>query len=428
MKILIITDKYYPKPLANAICVQKVADCFIRVGHSVDILAYRDTKIKGEGVYNNCNVYYITPDIRNRLYNYAFNFPDSPYAKPFQTIATFMNRLGKLIMLPFTPLYSFGFPLRLKYKIEQLHKTEKYDLIISVFQPFEAALAGYWFKKSHRDTPLCLYTLDTFINQKYSFLTKLPNRNQWLYKFLEKSDFFIYMRSRIKEYDKSWFAKWQNKMICADIPLMIPINNLKAKQVSTNIQWVYAGSLEVPHYQTDDLIKIFLIISKNSEHQLSFYARGVQADKLKSYEEKTKGKIQVPGYVSHNKLAEIYSEASILVSIKYTDQISAKIFEYMSYGKKIVHISGTPDDPNVEYLRHYSKAIILTPYKDSIEKCAEQLRKWLDSWTEEKENIPVDYSYFEMNKPEYTAKLILTQYGVFERRRNNEKIYKEYYE
>lgn len=409
MKILIITDKYYPKPLANAVCVQKIADCFIRMGHNVDILAYKDTMVKGENIHNNCKVYYITPDIRNRLYNYAFNFPDSPYAKPFQAIATFMNRLGKLIMLPFSPLYSVGFPLRLKQRIEKLHKAKNYDLIISVYQPFEAALAGYWFKKSHNDIPFCLYTLDTFINQKYSFLAKKSNRNKWLYKFLNEYDVFIYMRSRIKEYDKPWFAKWKKKMIYTDIPLMIPINNLKGKQISTNIQWVYAGSLDVPHYQTDDLIKIFSIVSKNSNHKLSFYARGAQADKLKLYEKKTEGKIQVPGYVSHDELMEIYSKADVLVSIKYSDQISAKIFEYMSYGKKIVHISGTPDDPDVAYLRHYSKAIVLTPYKDPIKTCAKQLSEWLDSWTEEKENMPIDYSYFEMNRPEYTAEIILEQ-------------------
>lgn len=417
MKILIITDKYFPKPLANAICMQKVADSFVQMGHSVDILAFKDIGIKGEDIYNNCHVYYIVPDIRNRLYNYVFNFPNSPYAKIFQRIATFMNRLGKLIMLPFYPVYSFGFPLRLKHKIEKLHKNNKYDLIISVYQPFEAALAGYWFKKSHKDIPFCLYTLDTFINQKYSFWARKSNRNKWLYKFLNESDEFIYMRSRVKEYDKPWFENWRHKMRYSDIPLMTPVNRLTgAEQTSEKEKWVYAGSLDMPHYKTDDLIEIFLKISEEHDRQLLFYSRGKNADKLKSYENETKGKIRVPGYVSHDELMKIYSEANILVSIKYSDQISAKIFEYMSYGKKIIHISGTPDDPNAEYIRHYSKGIVLTPYKDSIEECASQLTEWLDSWTEEKENLSIDYSYFEMNRPEYTAELILNAV----RRRENE--------
>ena len=409
MKILIITDKYFPKPLANAICMQKVADSFIQMGHNVDILAYRDTKIKGEDTYNNCKIYYITPDIRNRLYNYSFNFPDSPYAKMFQKLATYMNRLGKVIMFPFFPVYSFGFPLRLKHRIEKLYRKEKYDLIISVYQPFEAALAGYWFKKAHKDISFCLYTLDTFINQKYSFLARNSNRNKWLYNFLSESDAFIYMRSRINEYDKPWFKNWQNKMFYADIPLMTPVDCLfSSEHISEEEKWVYAGSLDMPHYKTEDLIEIFLRVSDASDRQLLFYSRGEQAEKIKTYEEKTKGKIRVPGYVSHDELMKIYSEASVLISLKYSDQISAKIFEYMSYGKKIIHISGTPDDPNAEYIKHYAKGIVLAPYKDSIEICVKQLTAWLDSWTEEKEKMPVDYSYFDMNRPEYTSELILS--------------------
>lgn len=81
MNILILADKYFPIPLANAICAQKIADVLISHGHNVDILAYKDSLINGENVYNKCNITYISPDFRTQLFYYAKNFPNIFFQK-----------------------------------------------------------------------------------------------------------------------------------------------------------------------------------------------------------------------------------------------------------------------------------------------------------------------------------------------------------
>lgn len=409
MNILILTDKYFPTPLANSICAQNIADVLINSGHKVDILAYRDSGIIGEKSYNGCNVTYITPDLRTRLFYYSKNFPNGRFSKIAESVAKLFNRAKKLIMLPLFPMYSFYFPLRIYQRIIKMHIKRKYDLIVSVFTPFDSAVAGYWFKKRYPKIKWCLYSLDTFINQRYSFLNKKGNTNNyWLPKFLDKCDLFIYMRSRKKEYFDKYFDKWKSKMKPCDIPLMTTNPIVMKSNLSNDIeQWVYAGSLGAPHYITDDLIDIFLSLNDGKMRELHFYSSGDSFEKLKKIRDSSQSKVICNSYVAHDELMRVYQIAHVLVSVKYSNQISAKIFEYMSYGKRIVHISGTPDDPNAEYVRKYAKGIVLTPYKDTIKTCTKQLFEWLNSQTDNMDNIPIDYSYFKMNRPEYTADVIL---------------------
>ena len=405
MNILILTDKYFPTPLANSICAQNIADAFINSGHNVDILAYRDSGIIGKKSYNGCNVTYITPDLRTRLFYYSKNFPNGRFSKIAESVAKLFNRAKKFIMLPLFPMYSFYFPLGIYQRIIKMHIKRKYDLIVSVFTPFDSAVAGYWFKKRYPKIKWCLYSLDTFINQRYSFLNKKGNTNNyWLPKFLDKCDLFIYMRSRKKEYADSYFDKWRYKIKCSDIPLMIndPIE-MPPACLNEVEQWVYAGSLGPPHYITDDLIEIFMGLKDGKKRELHFYSYGDSCEKLKTIKASAQSKVICHPYIAHDKLMIIYKNADVLVSMKYSDQISAKIFEYMTYGKKIVHISGCNSDPNVHYLLKYAKGIVLEPYKYSKDKCIKILLGKLYNFAEKE----TDLSYFKMNRPEYTADVIL---------------------
>ena len=64
-RILFITDRYYPDPYANGICVHYVARSFVEAGHNAHILAYdipgRQLPEKKDGV----RVFGIRPDIIN---------------------------------------------------------------------------------------------------------------------------------------------------------------------------------------------------------------------------------------------------------------------------------------------------------------------------------------------------------------------------
>ena len=42
MKLLVLTDKYFPRPYANAMCAQDLIRVWSQQGHTVDVIAYAD--------------------------------------------------------------------------------------------------------------------------------------------------------------------------------------------------------------------------------------------------------------------------------------------------------------------------------------------------------------------------------------------------
>lgn len=408
MKTLVITDKYFPKAHANSICIQNVIEKLQEMGHECDVLAYRDTGIKSIKEYHGISVKYIKPDFRTRLFYYTENKPNAKFVKLADFLAISLNRLKKMIMLPFFPLYSISCPKRIFKKAMEMHRANNYDMVISVYCPFDAVLGAYWFKKKNEKVKWCIYSVDTFINYRYSFLKNRGNNNRWLFKFLDLADGFIYMKSRENEYNNERFTKWRNKMYVSDIPCMIEnLADGMSNQINNNSDdWIYAGALYSPHYNSDDLIKIFLNLPSDRRRVLHFYSSGRELEELKHYEIETEGKIQCHEFVPHDELLKIYQSANVLVSMKYTAQISAKIFEYMSYKKPVLHISGTIEDPNAIYINQYSKGLVINAFDgSSLKHKVNKVVEWIENINEVDSSL--DEDFFIMNYPEYTATMLL---------------------
>lgn len=407
MNILILTDKYYPKPLANAVCVQAVAEFLQSIGHKVIILAYKDVGVINPNNYCNMDIYYIEPDFRLKLYYSANNNPKAKYANLKRTIATILNRSHRAFHFRKFPLYSYRFPKRILNYMECLNEKYQFDIIVSTYCSFENALSGMMYKKRHSDVKWCLYALDTFTLSRIPFMKN--KNNYWLPKFLDVADIFLYMRSREKELISKEYDKWRYKMKETDIPLYKPISKTEASCHSGEEKvehWVYAGALGAPHYLTEDFVEIFSLLKDDIKREMIFYSSGDELNKLKNVEKKTNGKIKGHSYIEHDRLMEVLDSSDVLVSIKYTSQISAKIFEYISMNKVVVHFSGCDDDPNRIYIKNYSKGIVVDVKKYSAEQCAKYILEKLKSINGENLNN-YDYKYFEMNKPEYTANLII---------------------
>ena len=98
--------------------------------------------------------------------------------------------------------------------------------------------------------------------------------------------------------------------------------------------------------------------------------------------------------------------ADVIVSLKTSDQISAKIFECMSYGKPIVHFSGHKNDPNVYYLEKYTLGNIVKMYEENQESELNKLVQFLET-SAGKQVDPTELKRtFETSTPEYSAERI----------------------
>ena len=413
MKILFLTDKYWPKPLANAICAQNIADSFIESGHSVDILAYSEEGIQTPKEHNGVRVFTVKPSRQLRLINYARNFPDSPDANHCMKKGLRLSRIKHAALLPWFPLSSISAPKRMEEKVEELYGKYQYDIVVSVFSPFEAAVSGLRFKRKHPECFWALYTLDTFVNLRQSHIPeRLRDAHYWIPKFLTTADIFICMKSRIGWYEEHGYCSVGKGVVVSDIPMLTKSPNfMNSDSQNKSGNWVYAGSLYKTHYDVTDLLVILEYLCKDDGPTVHFYSSGAEAESLKVHPLCKAGKIAVHGYVDHDELMRIYDRADVLLSIKTSDQISAKIFEYMTYGKPVLHISSCKKDPDIHYVEQYAKGFALKAYEVGPDEGARLIEKWMSEEAGYSQKN-IDLSDFEMNTPAYTRNLLIDAYNA----------------
>ncbi len=413
MKILFVTDKYYPKPLANAVCVQSVIDCLTEQGVKVDVLAFKDSGIDLPKSFHGARVEGIVPSIEFRLFYYGRSGHRRTLRKAASVAGSVLSKFKKVIYLPWFPMNSIFFPHRLKNRISRLYEENCYDAVVTAMAPFDGAMAGLLFSKEHPETNWIVYALDTIENKSFPFLPRILVEGRfWFSRFVKQSDLCIVMRSRMDWYKSRGYCTMAKNLQVSDIPLLIKKRGVVTAESydfgDGDEHWVYAGSLNPPHYRYDDLIRYFKSLPCDKNRVLHFYSGGNGFEPLKAIAAASDGTIRCHDFVSHGELERILKAADVLVSMKYSDQISAKIFEYMSYGKPILHVSGTDSDPNIRYLFRYGRGLVLHS-EDPESLNEEKLATWVRcgcNTVEESDEKQIEETFIE-NTPEYTCQMIL---------------------
>lgn len=416
MKILFVIDKYYPRPYANALCAQELIRAFQKRGFEIDIIAFQDSGIEMPKQYEKANVYGIKPDLRLRLFYYADNFSSSGLAKIAKVVAHFVSKTKGIIMLPFWPLQSCSFPVRILNKIEALYRHKHYDAIVSIFGPFEGSLAVTKFKQKHANVPCAIYAVDS-TSRSGVFSGSLNGRFSgmlmWEKLFMETNDAFFYMQSRTDFYKKECYRPFGKKLIPVDLPRLKfeDLSVVNAYDFGTDGEnWVYAGAIGSVHYNPEKMIEYFLKLPQNKT-TLHLFCRGASLQ-VEQAVEQSEGRIVLHGYVDAETLKSVFASADILVTVKTSNQVSAKIFECISYGKPIVHFSGCPEDPDVAYYQKYPLAFVVKTYKADVEQSGKRLMDFLErikGTTVSQEELKRIY---KKSTPEYSVKLLCEKLGL----------------
>ena len=413
MKILILTDKYYPQPYANAICAQELIRVWRKGGHSVDVLAYGN----GDGSpyeWEGNRVFYVKPSIKLKLLYFADSHRGTKKGKIAGRLGRFISRLLCLLLLPWTPLESATFPKKIHKQLNKLYLAEHYDAMVSVLNPLTSAIAADKLKKAHPELPYIVYCVDDLrlgLVRKY-FGEKVADPFYWQKRILNCCDAYFYMESRRADYSRPEFDSYRGKLVETDLP------RLKIKDCSGaekfdfdngGENWVYAGSIGGIHYSADQMINIFERVSpKGCKRILHMYIRGSEADRINTLVRKNGLNIRVHDYVDAGTLEQIMVSADFIVTLKTSDQISAKIFECMSYCKPLIHFSGCKEDPDVKYLEKYPRCKVVRMYSGDL---AGEISALSDFIVESKNEAGFDPNrlekIFEKSTPEYSASAII---------------------
>lgn len=412
-KILVLTDKYFPRPYANAMCAQELIRVWTRRGDSVDVLAYDDFDGTPDRWEDNA-VYYVKPDERLRLFYYADTYRNTPKGKTAHILANILSKVKGTILLPWQPFYSFSFPRRIYKKMCELQEKNCYDGVIAILNPFDSNIAACKFKAKYPDVPYVVFCVDTlrktFVDQHIS--KTFADAFIWEKKILQNCDAYFYMHSRKGDYELSRYDPYRSKLRESDMPRFIvrDIDKIPRYDFGEDGEhWVYAGSIGGPHYNPNQLLEIFKKIENSPKRVLHLYTRGAEADRIAVMANKEKLNVRVHGYVDAATLESIMATADVIVSLKTSGQISAKIFECMSYGKPIVHFSGQKNDPDVYYLEKYILGNIVKMYEENQESELNKLVQFLENSAGKQVDPTELKKTFETSTPEYSAERIVEE-------------------
>ena len=351
------------------------------------------------------------PDERLRLFYYADTYRNTPKGKTAHILANILSKVKGTILLPWQPFYSFSFPRRIYKKMCELQEKNCYDGVIAILNPFDSNIAACKFKAKYPDVPYVVFCVDTlrktFVDQHIS--KTFADAFIWEKKILQNCDAYFYMHSRKGDYELSRYDPYRSKLRESDMPRfkVRDIDKIPRYDFGEDGEhWVYAGSIGGPHYNPNQLLEIFKKIENSPKRVLHLYTRGAEADRIAAMANKEKLNVRVHGYVDAATLESIMATADVIVSLKTSGQISAKIFECMSYGKPIVHFSGQKNDPDVYYLEKYILGNIVKMYEENQESELNKLVQFLENSAGKQVDPTELKKTFETSTPEYSAERI----------------------
>ncbi len=402
-KILFLAGEYHPYPYANGVCIQNVVNELKHKNYEVDVVCFNTTNNKELHVdkYNNSKIYYVN------------NFENNK-----GVLKDFRLRVKNILLAPLYPATDVKLIKKYYCVVKEALCTNKYEMIIAVYNPIEAVIAGKFAIRKVQGCKYCLYMFDTLTNTgqatarglKTNKAIKIYTDNRklsWELKLFECADSIILMNSHRQHYKQKMYDEFQSKIVFSDLPLFDPTNFCADfTESNTKINMVYCGVLSKeyrnPRYLCEAVIKCKEYISCS----LDVYCRGNCGQMLEQYSERSNNVIRKHEYVEYGKMKDILNNSDVLISIgNYNSKmVPSKIFEYMSTGKKIIHFIRSNNDSCLSYLCKYPAALIINE-DVTLEENIQNILKFLNEPLNKNDMIGLR-DLFKFNMPGYTAKII----------------------
>ena len=417
-KILILTGSYFPKPTANGICIHEIAKGLIDKGYQVHVISYQKNSDAKFELFQGIHSHKVKRNLLLRMRNYGEYHGASFSGRTVAKLALFFTRLKKILYLPIYPITA---PLHVyKYYLEAKALCKKYDfdIVLSVYNPLVAILAGYKVKKElDDDIKFGLYFLDSLTNtrKKHFFSDEWYDTRAWRLekKIFDKCDFILNLKCHERHYSQKKYDEFARKMAIVDIPLIkevitnrAKLNDHGIKQIIINT-WVYAGALNQSLRNPDFLCNIFSKSNFKHENELHFYSRGDCENIIHNYAEQvSNNKIIRHGYVERDEVLDALLKADVLISIgnSSSEQVPSKIFEYISTGKRIIHFYKNERDSCITYLERYRNSLLINE-NEGLEFNRIKIQKFINTSLETITFSEIAKLYME-NTPSYTIELL----------------------
>ena len=404
MRVIFITDSYYPSPSPNAICVKKLKDVFDEKEITTDIIAVR-TFSKNTKLLRDNSIHFVNPDF---LFSALIEAKAANNLKRFSFISKLFKIRGAVYGL-FWPLISLSNIIKYTNAIGKLiNKSKEEIIVVGVYKSLEGAVSGAIVKRIWKRGTYVLYTLDAVsggiiprvLKSQYISNKSIKRWERFLFKAY---DLLFVMQSHKNYYDSNEYSLFRNKIHYVDIPLF-SMRTVKENILNEGkIHFVFTGGISK---KTANPLYFLQILDYLHDERFVFdvygkiYNRDIEEKLISSKYTK------YHGVFSHEEVLEIQSCSNCLLNFgNYTPcAIPCKIFEYFSTGKPIISFIKIDDDASLPYITKYPNSLIIDE-RLSIEINALSLTRYVDALSST--SVEDLQSIFFENTPEATVDRIL---------------------
>lgn len=417
MKILLMTDMYYPYFNANGLCIDKIRKELQKNGNEMHILCFKRANEKTSEMYEGVYIHRVRPRFFFWMLWYYEKHFDENFGKIVYWLAFLQNKFFKILYFYWHPLASFSGLKRYENTAKKICKEYGIDVAVGQYVPLEAAYTVAQLKKTEKCKTI-LYVVDSFSNCVTAEKSKLvENRNwKWEQRLYPKVDMVINMECHRNHHEQKRYDEYRDKMVFSDVPMLCPFDEaekLKFDEMDFS-KWniIYNGTIS-----NLEAFKM-LVDVLNSEKFKQKICLNI-ASKPSAYVDtlvKEYDFIKYMGYLPTQKMQNALLNANAILSVGVYDSemIPSKLFVSLSSGKKIVHIGAGKKDSCIKYLKKYSNAYIADISDYTSEQSKRILINSINSAIEAPDyRIPyeeIERLYYE-NTAGYTAKIIKDIYS-----------------
>ncbi len=412
MKILLMTDMYYPYFNANGLCIDEIRKGLQEYNDEIHILCFRHVKEKKYEMYDGIYIHRVRPRIFFWLLWYYENNSNTYLGKIIYWIAFLQNKFLKLMFFYWHPLAS---PIGLKrYKKYAKNICKKYNIDIAVGQyvPLEAAYAVAQLRKTEKCKTI-LYVVDSFSNCRTAEKSKLvANRNwKWEQRLYPNVDRVINMECHRRHHEQARYNKYRDKMLFSDIPTLHPIEEVKSENYSKmdRGKWniIFNGTISNP---VAFKMLAEILQKKKKEWNVCLNIASKPSTIVNQLVQKYDC-IKYMGYLSTKEMQNALLNADAILSVGVLDSamIPSKLFVALSSGNKIIHIGSGNKDSCLQYLKKYENAYVADICDYNSEKSQDIVTGVFENAIKsQSKRIPYDEieKIYRENTPAYTASLI----------------------
>lgn len=360
-RILIIGSGMKPFENANGICTEPL----MRELCKKNQVFYLDWMSSGDNTFTRADGIVICGEMMNKPVNQSSKvLPNNSFSK-IKNIKKILRYVYERVFFPFKSLRKTNIFCKSALKI---CKDNQIDIVVAIYQPFNTLFAGYYVKK--RNVGICFipYYIDLISNPYIAFPLRSVDYQRHIMKKWENrvnsiATHIVYMiASKSFHEQNSNMKAWYKRITYFDIPLFDPQKRKYGvkRNNSSEINILFCGYIG-EHRNISFFLDVLKLLPSNVK--LTFVGNSTPNQEviIRSFMEENPDRVSYIGYVPYNETAELLESADCFLNFGVVSEtaISAKIYEYISYGKPIIMTYSIDREASVNVLKKYPLSFLL---------------------------------------------------------------------